>query len=184
MRSIRYEEDLPYGIRTANGWMHGAVQRNLCKDLSKYVTHEAGCDKHVAFAVFLYKTSRNDSTRMYQFFAMFGVESFEFDACLGLALRMDEEPQDVAERLAEAHAQLLSASLKIRSNAQRQYYKAVKQTTYTVGDLVILYHVPGLTEEGQKLRVPWLFPYKVVEKLSEVWYIVESVFGGKLRGYM
>lgn len=34
-----------------------------------------------------------------------GVESIEFDAYLGLAFRLNEEPHDVARWLAEAHTQ-------------------------------------------------------------------------------
>lgn len=44
---------------------------------------------------------------MLPIFDMLSGESFEFDSCLGLALRMEEEPHDVARRLVEAHTQLL-----------------------------------------------------------------------------
>jgi hypothetical protein len=40
------------------------------------------------------------------FRALFGVDPFEFDACLGLELRLEDEPHDVAQRLAEVHDQL------------------------------------------------------------------------------
>jgi hypothetical protein len=39
------------------------------------------------------------------FHALFGVDSFEFDACLGLELSLEDEPHNMAQRLAEVHGQ-------------------------------------------------------------------------------
>jgi hypothetical protein len=43
------------------------------------------------------------------FRALLGVDPFIFDACLGLELRLKDEPHDVAQRLAEVHGQLYKA---------------------------------------------------------------------------
>ena len=168
----------PYAPQT-----DGCVERfnaTLCRDLAAFVVHETDWDKHVAFAVFRYNASRNSATGMTPFYAMFGVEAFEWDSCLGLALRLEEEPENVAERLAEAHAQLWKTSMKSRKAAQKQYDKAVVECQYSVGDRVMLYHPPGELEVGRKLRVPWLGPYRVVEKHSDCGYSIRSELGEKL----
>lgn len=107
----------------------------------------------------------------------FFVDIFEFDTCLGLALRLYKEPHEVVRRLAEVHTLIFSKSMKSRATEQKQYDKEVKQTQYDVGDRVFMLHVPGLTEEGRKFLVPWLRPYRVTERLFDVGYIVESEIG-------
>lgn len=56
----------------------------------------------------------------------------------------------------------------------------MKQTRYDVEYRVFLFHVSGLTEEGRHIIVPWLGPYRVTERLSDVGYIVESELGRKI----
>lgn len=84
----------------------GCVDRfndTFCRDLAKLFAHEVYWDKHVAFAVFHYNSSRNEATGISPCLSMFRVEIFEFYACLSLSLRLDEEPHDFARRLAETH---------------------------------------------------------------------------------
>jgi hypothetical protein len=89
-------------------------------DLAKFVTHEEDWDRHLAFAVFRYKASCNEATGVSPFRALFGVDPFEFDACLGLELRLEDEPHDVAQRLAEVHGQLYKKAMRSRAGARVQ----------------------------------------------------------------
>jgi hypothetical protein len=75
----------PYASQT-----DGIVERfnaTLCWDLAKFVTHEEDWDRHLAFAVFRFNATSNEATGMSPFRALFDVDPFEFDACLGLELR-------------------------------------------------------------------------------------------------
>jgi hypothetical protein len=101
------------------------------------------------------------------------VDPFELDACLGLDLRLEGEPHDVAQRLAGVHDQLFKKAMR-RAAAQVQYDKAVKMCSYAVGDRVLIYHTPGETESGRKLRVPWIGPYSITERHSAVGYTAVS----------
>lgn len=168
----------PYAPQT-----DGMVERfnaTLTGDLAKFVLDEADWDKHVSFATFRYNSSVNSATGMSPYFAMFGVRPFEFDSCQGLSLRLEDEPADVAARLAEVHAQLFNASLKSREWAQKHYDKAVEECQFELGERVLLYHPPGEKESGRKLRVPWLGPYLVQEKHSSCGYTVRSELDGRL----
>jgi hypothetical protein len=53
----------------------------------------------------------------------------------------------------------------------------VKETSFKVGETVFVFHPPGLIEEGGKLVPPWMGPYVVTEKVSEVAYLVEDRSG-------
>jgi Tfp pilus assembly protein PilZ len=143
------------------------------------VTDEEDWDRHLAFAVFRYNASRNDATGTSPYRALFGVDPFEFDACMGLELRLENEPQDVAKRLGEVHKQLYSKAMKSRAIAHKQCDRAVKECSYAVGDRVLVYHFPGLTECGRKLRVPWIGPYRISAKHSGVGYSAVSELDGK-----
>jgi hypothetical protein len=111
---------------------------------------------------------------------MFGVDVFEFDAGIGLQLRLEDEPESLHERLLEVHKDLLAAGRRSRTRAARHYDKAVEETFYNVGDRVLVYHPQGDVEKGRKLRVPWIGPYLVTERHSPVGYTVRSEVEGKV----
>lgn len=95
---------------------------------------------------------------------------------------MDEDPQDVSKRLAEAHYQLLYSALYSLVNAQRQYEMEIQKTTYDIVDRVLLYHVPGLKEGGYKLRAPWLRKHNVVESCRKLGKLLNRKLGVKWSG--
>jgi hypothetical protein len=99
------------------------------------------------------------------------------DACLGLELRSEDEPHDVAYRLADMHDQLYTKAMRSRAAAQVQYDKAVQMCSYAVGDRVLIYHTPG--ESGRKLRVPWIGPCRMTEWHSAVGYSAVSELESK-----
>jgi hypothetical protein len=108
----------------------GMVERfnaTLCRDLAKFVTHEEDCDRHIAFAVFRYNASCNEATGVSPFPALFDVDSFELDACLGLGLRLEDEPHDVAQLFAEVQGQLCKKAMRSRAAPQ-------VMCSYVVGD--------------------------------------------------
>jgi hypothetical protein len=66
-------------------------------------------------------------------YATFGVHAFEFDAGLGLELRLEEEPEDLPKALARIHQELLSAGHRSRGTAATYYDRAVKACSYNSG---------------------------------------------------
>jgi hypothetical protein len=160
----------------------GMVDRfsaTLCRDLAMFVTHEGDWDRHLAFDVFRYNASSNEATGVSPFRAFFGVDPFEVDACLGLEFRLEDEPHDVAQRRAAEHGQLYKKAMRSRAAAQVQYDKAVKTCSNAVGDRILIYHTPGETVSGRKLRVPWVGPYRIGERHSAVGYSAVSELEGK-----
>jgi hypothetical protein len=56
-----------------------------------------------------YNLSCHAATGMTPYRATFGSNAFEFDCCLLARFRTDDEPDDLAARLKEVHARLLSS---------------------------------------------------------------------------
>jgi hypothetical protein len=99
---------------------------------------------------------------------MFVVDVFEFDAGIGMQVMLEYEPEDLAERLAAVHKDLLAAGKQIRTSAAKNYDKAVLETIFEIGNRVLIHNPPGDVEVGRKLRVPWIGPYRITEKHSPV----------------
>jgi hypothetical protein len=70
----------------------------------------------------------------------------------------------VAQRLVEVHDHLYKKAMRGYVAAQVQYDKAVKMCSNAVADRVLTCHIPGETESGLKLRVPWIGPYRITER--------------------
>jgi Integrase core domain len=153
--------------------------RTLCTYLKKFVLDEADWDHHVAMATFRYNSSVHRATKCTPHSAMFGVDVFEFDAGIGLQVRLEDEPEDLAERLAAVHKDLLAAGKQSRTSAAKHYDKAVLDTKFEIGDRVLIYNPPGDVEVGRKLRVPWIGPHRITEKHSPVGYSMVSEIEGK-----
>jgi hypothetical protein len=135
---------------------------------------EANWDQHVAMSTFRYNCSVISATGLTPYCTTFGVHAFEFDGGLGLELRLEEEPEDLPKALARIHQELLSAGHRSGGTAANYYDRAVKACSYSVGDPILLYYSTGEIEQGRKLRVPWLGPYRVVARHSSVAYTIRS----------
>ena len=113
---------------------------------------EEDWDPHVAMATFRYNASVHHAKKCSPYRSMLGMEVFEFDAGIGLQMRIEDEPEDLSARLALVHKDLMVAGRRSRTQAAKYYDKAVEETTYDVGDRVLIYHPPGEVEKGPKLR--------------------------------
>lgn len=152
------------------------MNRTLCNDLAAYVSCEMDWDLHVALACFRYNTSVHEATKITPFKAMFGIEAFDFDAEIGWRTFLDEQDEEepLQDRLQRLHDVIYQRGLRSRRDASRQYNKALKETHFDIGDRVLLYHPPAEMEVGRKLRSAWLGPYRVIEKLSPVGFVLKS----------
>jgi hypothetical protein len=156
------------------------LNRTLIKDLRAYVSpDDKNWDELLPLACFRYNTSVHAATGLTPFAATFGTEAFEFDAELGLRMQLDDRTvQDLPARLRQLHTELFTKSLQARRKAEKYYNKAVDEREYEVGDRVLVYDNEGDVAVGRKLRVPWLGPYRVTEKLSKLNYVLRGELTG------
>ena len=156
--------------------------RTLCNDLAQHVSvHERDWHKHILMACYRYNTTVHEATNMTPFKAMFGVEAFELDHELALQDRIDEDPgigEELAKRLAELHRQLIGKGTRARDKAEKYYNRAVQESNYREGDRVLVYNPPADLKKGRKLSTPWMGPYIIEKKLSDISFILKSEVEG------
>jgi hypothetical protein len=85
-----------------------------------------------------------------------------------------DKPTDLATRLDEIHAQLLSKGIRSREAAARTHEKAVHEVEFWNGARVLVYDEPTAAGQDRKMRTPWLGPYRVVKRLSRVGYLLRA----------
>jgi Integrase zinc binding domain/Integrase core domain len=146
--------------------------RTMAAEVSKTLLCEDTWPQYVSMNVFRYNCTVLKSTVETPHKSMFGVESFDFDGGLNLRFRQDDEPENLQARLQEVHKRLFDKLLASTTAAGRIYDRAVRETQYEVGDTVFVFHPPGLIDKGRKLVPPWLGPYVVQKKLSDISYLL------------
>jgi hypothetical protein len=62
------------------------------------------------------------------------VDVFEFYSGIGLQVRLEDEPENLSERLAAVQKDLLAAGKQSRTSAAKHYDKAVLETIFEIGD--------------------------------------------------
>jgi hypothetical protein len=60
------------------------------------------------------------------------------------------------------------------ARSRRAYDHAVQEVRFAEGARVLVYDDAGAVAQGRKLRTPWLGPYTVEKKLSEVSYMLRA----------
>jgi hypothetical protein len=128
----------------------------------------------LSLVTFQYNASKHSATGVTPFKARFGVEPFKFDYGFELRFRPSDKPTDLATRLDEIHAQLLSKGIRSREAAARTHDKAVHEVEFANGARVLVYDEPTAAGQGRKMRTPWLGPYRVVKRLSRVGYLLRA----------
>jgi hypothetical protein len=103
-----------------------------------------------------------------------GIGSFEFECGVLQRWNIDPEPEYLARRLAEVHAELLRKDLKSRDEAARAHNQALDLTQFEEGSRVLVYDEAGALAQGRKLRQPWLGRYRVERRLSDDSYILPA----------
>ena len=72
--------------------------------------------------------------------------------------------------------------LNVQHEKQKEYYnQKVHGKPYSVGYLVWLYYLVVAKGKSKKLHHPWLGPYRIIEKLSDVTYWVQHHINSKKR---
>jgi Integrase core domain len=154
-----------------NGFVE-RYNRTLSTELRRCLLDEENWDLSLSMLTFRYNATKHAATGMTPYRAVLGTEVSEFDCGLLQRWRIDDEPENIAQRLAEIHAHLLTRGLKSRDEAALAYDRAVWLVAFAGGDRVLVYDEAGAVAQGRKLRLPWLGPYRVEKKLSDVSYVL------------
>jgi transposase InsO family protein len=156
-----------------NGFIQ-PYNRTQSTEQRRHVLDEEDWDLSLPMAVFRYNATQHAATGMTPYKAVLGSEDFVFDCGLLQRWNSDAEPEDLARRLAKFHAELQRKGLKSRDEAARAYNRAVDHTQFEEGIRVLVYDEADALAQGRKLRQPWLGPYRVEKRLSDVSYILRA----------
>jgi transposase InsO family protein len=122
--------------------------RTLSTELRRHLLDGADWDLSLSMAVFRYNATQQAATAMTPYKAVLGSEFFDFDCGVLQRWNIDAEPEDLARRLAEVHAELLRKCLKSRDEAARAYNRAVDLTQFEESSRVLVYDEAGALAQG------------------------------------
>jgi hypothetical protein len=78
------------------------------------------------------------------------------------------------------HEEIFRKSVAAKTVAEKIYHKSVEELVCEVGDRVLVFDLEGTMAKGRELRVPWLGPYVIVEKVTEINYILKAEGNGAI----
>lgn len=157
--------------------------RTLLAMLSQWTENEAEWDEHLESVMLAYRSAKHSSTGFTPYFLMFGREvrlpiELEWgvpDVQMGIGQRREGEyVRRLREGLEKAHnltrQRLGSAHLR----QKEQYDRRCHGAPFEEGERVWL-HVPA-TKRGKcrKFHRPWVGPFQVIKRLSDVTYRVRN----------
>lgn len=169
---------------------NGLVERfnhTFAEMLSMYLSScHNNWDEVVDFVVFAYNNSRQESTGATPFHLLYGRE-----AVLPIDVTLGNNPNPVpsefcgntlrhlSTRIAVIREQVKRRLIVVQAKKKARYDKHRRSVDYAVGELVWV-HYP-LRKKGcsQKLLHPFLGPFKVIEKINDLNYLVVPASGKK-----
>ena len=145
-------------------------------------------EDHLRATCMAYNTSVQSTTGFTPFYLMFGREArMPLDMMFG---HPDSSPEGASdsEYAVQLRDRLQRAYLVVRTNFQRafgrqkiHYDQKVHGKPLAVGDLVWLHSPVVPAGRSKKLHRPWTGPFKILKKLSEQVYRIQSTVGTKRR---
>ena len=158
---------------------NGMIERfhETLKATLKLWSHEVGdeWDELLSHAIFAYNTAFHTTLQEVPHYLAHGYDArLPLDEVLG---SRHEVKQDVHQFAAEAVERLQMTYARIRSimeeiNAGREEQDMAKKMQFKVGDEVWMYEHGTKKGENAKLKTRWLGPYKILEKKSDVVYVI------------
>ena len=172
----------------------GAVERcnRILKEMIMHYVQEdpRQWDRYIPFVTHAYNTSVSASTCYTPHYLFFGRE-----ACLPVDILLDrpapkyrgadDYKAEIIEKMFLAHQMASRNSREAREKQKVQYDKRAKLRRFEVGDVVYITNEAVRSrrlKEGmsRKFAYPWLGPFKIVQKISEVNFKVKEEGGEKV----
>lgn len=164
---------------------NGIVERShrtLMNYLSHYVNKEqTDWDTWVPFALFAYRSTPHSTTGFSPFLMVHGREpelpselKFNEERSIPVNYSKDDYVEDVARRLT-AVFQLARENIIKRKDKSKTYYdKKSLLKSFSPDELILVHDDTVKRGRFKKLKRPWIGPYKVLDKLSDVNYLIKK----------
>lgn len=137
-------------------------------------------DIHVPFLMMAYRSSIHNSTKIFRNLMMFGREiNLPIDLLFGFPKEQPKESDsDYAYQLSESLAvihKFARERLEFASKAmKRNYDHNAYSQEFNEGNYVWLHNLTRKKGKSPKLQCPWLGPYKVIKRLSDVVFRIQE----------
>jgi transposase InsO family protein len=160
--------------------------RSLCEGLSHYVNASGNSwDLLVPLYLMAYRNTPHGVNRYSPYYMLHGREMV-IPSMQSLRAKLSPEIRDTdhAPRFENLKANMRRAHKLARQyssqshNANKQYYdRSAKHREFAVGDIVYLYNPVVKVGLSAKFRKPWVGPFKVVAKRSDLNYVIKNQQG-------
>jgi len=142
--------------------------------------HGSSWEDHLPKVCFAYNTSTHISTGYTPFYMNYGREAkIPADIIYGTPVEQPQTHSQYASNLRQSLEKAYSqARNEMNTAAQRQkslYDNKLHGEPYKVNDLVWLLNPAAPKEISRKLNSPWIGPFPVVKKLSDIVYCIQDV---------
>lgn len=159
---------------------NGALERSH-RTLAEYLRHyinadQTDWDEWIPYAMFTYNTTPHTATGFTPFELVYGHQ-----AILPTALTTPPKPTYTYDNYAQELKERIRATNQIakehireeKIKVKEQYDKRAKQTTFKVGDKVLLHDETVRRGRSKKLDSLWIGPYIITDKISDVNYKIK-----------
>ena len=163
----------------------GRIERHnkvICDVLQRELVEESNWAELLPLVTFQYNATEHRAIKTTPYKAMFGSDPFDYDQGMLLQYYIDQEAdqEPLSERLKQMHHELFTKSLLDKKGNAQYYNQAAKEKEFEVGERVMVFNTLGLVEEGRKLRAPWLGPYEIISKFSDLGYELKGVVNNSI----
>jgi transposase InsO family protein len=168
---------------------NGTIERfhkTMNQGMSHYVNSKgSNWDTLVPFYLMAYRATPHGTGQYSPFFLLHGREMV-LPTLQGLRAKVTPELRNTEQesRLENLKSSLQKAYKLVRKNKRtshqvnRRYYdRKAQERKILVGDIVYLFNPAKKPGQCQKFRKPWIGPFKVAAKLSELNYRIVNLFG-------
>jgi len=134
-------------------------------------------DEWVPFAMFTYNTTPHTATGYTPFELIYGHRA-ELPTALTKppkpTYNYDDYAQELKERLRATNRLAREHVKDEKTKAKIQYDKGAKETTFKVGDKILMFDETLRRGRSKKLESLWTGPYTIIEKNSKVNYTIKK----------
>ena len=143
-------------------------------------------DKHIRKVCMAYNSSVHSSTGYTPFFLMFGRQArLPVDLMYGVTQNQTDSPSEFVKRLKSTLEQayaLCRNKANLTHQHQKEFYdQRIHGNPFQQGDLVWLHSPVIRPGASKKLHHPWQGPYRVIKRLSDSTYWIQTAKGVRKR---
>lgn len=161
---------------------NGVVERShqtMMNYLSHYINKDqTDWDEWIDYALMAYRTTPHSVTGYSPYYLTHGREArLPTEIITGeISTDLSEEDyiQGIVTNLHKAYQEARSNILRNKETSKRYYDLGSQNKVFAPGDLVLMYDPTVKRGRSKKLKKPWLGPYKILEKLSDVNYKIKK----------